>query len=224
MTFLPSLVVPENKNEPSAVVYVLPEGGDPAGMAEAYRYLLGLSGKPDILLVGASALLPVAATAIQAATGCEVVYVPLPAFAQPQVPFAGDCKSTAYDRAAATFLVSELFSLQSISKYSLLLFLGAAPADTFGSPLPCDPFLAAHASGVVYASFGKANPTAPGSSPSCVATLKEVVESQASADKVLLNTRLAERQQAPALQILQVTLFVAPSRLLPPLCACLLLF
>lgn len=207
----PLVIVEETATEfHAAMVYVLPESGvaDTAALSLAFRHVLGLAGRPDIVVVGAAAAVAGAAEAIHAATGCDVLFAPVPALAA--APPVGDsgCASSPYERTISSFLVSDLLTLPSLSHVSLVLLLHSLPT-ALADPVPCDPFQATHAAGAVYAKGGAGDAAAAAASPACAAGLKAAVEKEASSDKVQLSSQFAQWPEAaappPALQVLQVS-------------------
>lgn len=197
----------EDTNVNAAVVIALPETGEmsPAAIHNVFKYLLGLAGRPDIVLVGAPSSLSQAAESLKAATGCEVVLAPLPTTLP--VASTGACKGTAYETSVADYLVSKLLFLPSVSSYSLLLLLHST---ALSAPLHCDPFRILHTTGGVYANLHVA--ATPGAAV-CTAGLKAFVEKEISADKVPLDGRYgawSAAQTTPVFQVIQAAFWRQP--------------
>lgn len=206
------IVIVEDKNVQAAVVLTLPESGrlESTDAIRAYRNVLGLTGRPDIILVGSSSALAPVADALHQATGSKIILAPL---SLPRNLSIGDgCKSTTYDRSVGAFLVSELLLMPVVSTYTLLLVLHVT---SLATPVPCDPFQALHAAGGVFASGEREKSSAPAGAeaPSCALGLKAAIQREVSVDKVPLNNRYdswADNAAFPAFQVLQVAFWTQP--------------
>ena len=197
----------------AAVVYVLPESGevDAAGLLTAYQNVLGLAGRPTIVLIAASSVISAAADTVSLLTGCEVVPVYL-SVASIAPSLIGDCGSSSYERAVSSFLTSDLMVLSSVAKFSTFLLLHASLSKALTTPAPCDPFQLAQTTGSVYASrsSGGGNAEAPdhAASPACAAGLKSMIEAELAAGGLSMNEGFVKRAESPLpplVQVLQVS-------------------